>query len=810
MLTHPPDRLVRPEVTAEDVGQRFAPLPLAEKAPLALVLYGEHNGLAVRQAVQQAEETLTALALDYEILVIKGKEGKHIVRAAQKGLPRTPCVYYVADDSPGGYAGALATGLTISQCPRVAVTDGSVDLAALAYLVPLAGRFPVVCGYRQGRGGSPLRGVLSLGFSTLARFLLGTGVRDCGGAAALSVFHRSALRDLLPRSQGALAPAEVLARARRLGLPVAEAPVPGIDKPTASPRPGCRAVCGTLAALLRFWWSRVQFSGGDAAPVRKTGLLWGLVLMLLTGWVLFPDLKRPLQDPDEGRQAEIPREMLAHGDLLRPRMLGQPYYEKPPLQYWLTAGAYTAFGIHTWSARLVPTCAAWLTVLLTYLWARRALGSRPAFLGGLVVALSPGFVILGRTVVLDSLLAACVSAAWFLAHTAVGRSALRRRWWLASALACGLGILAKGPVALVLVAGPVFAYQFLTATAARPRFLAWAAYGAVALGVAAPWYIAMTLRDPEFVSQFFWKANVLRYVQPFDHQQPWWFYLPILFGATLPWSFLWPWLAYFLLGRDPRLARLRQPALGFAGLAAAWCLAFYSLAGCKSPPYLAPVFAPLALLVGTCLDAILFQSASLGWRGLDFARHVLPRRSTVTVLLVLFGCFVAGGVLGWQAPWTALVGGAGTMVALAAWWRWGRGLRPWLAWTACATATLALLVFGVRDLMAGYAARHSPAGVQRLIRGWPGCADCPVVCYGRQWPSALFYFRREHMTFYGEESLAALETYVRTEPQVIVLIESGPLLDGFLRAVPDSVQVAVPPPQGKGQLTAVVVRQRSR
>jgi dolichol-phosphate mannosyltransferase len=769
------------------------------------VLYGDHNGEAVRRMVGRAEEALAEMSLDYEVLVIGGSEGKHIIRAAQKGLPRTPCVYYLANDCPGGYAGALEAGLTTSPCHLVVVTNGSLDFRALAYLIPLAKQYPVVCGYRCESRGSLLARALSWGFSALARCLLGTRIRDCGAAEVVSIFHRPALCDIVPGSRPACAPAEVLCRARQLGLPIAEAPVACTEEPEPA-RPSGR----TLAAALRFWWSQVQFPAPRAAPARKGAWLWGLLLMLLTSWVLFPDLKRSLQDPDEGRQAEIPREMLAHADLLVPRMQGVPYYEKPPLQYWLTAGAYSVFGVHTWSARLVPTSAAWWTVLLTFLWGRRALGSRPALVSGLILALSLGFVMLGRTVVLDSLLATCVTAAWYTAHTAVSQPRLRWRFWLASAVMCGLGILVKGPVALVLLAVPVFIYQALTATAPRPRCGAWAAYVALAVGVAAPWYVAMAVRDPDYANQFFWKANVLRYVSPFDHQQPWWFYLPILFGATLPWSFLWPSLAYFLLSRNPRLAALRRPALGFAGLAAAWCLAFYSLSGCKSPPYLAPLFAPLALLTGTCLDALLFEPGALQCRRLDFARQALPRRCTVIMLLLLLGCFVAAGVLGWQGRWTVVVGCALTIVVIAAWWCYGRGLRPSLKWAACAAATLALLVLGVRGLMTWYAARHSPAGAQRLIRGWPGCADCPVVCYGRQWPSALFYFRREHLGFFGEDGLAALEEYLRAQPQAIVLVESGPLLDGFLRTVPDSLEAAVPPTPSQGQLTAVVVRQRSR
>jgi dolichol-phosphate mannosyltransferase len=760
------------------------------------------------RAIAQAEASLIRLGRDYEILVT-GAENTALAFSSEASPD--PHVRYPSCPGPDGYAAALSTARAVSRHPLIAVTNGTVDLSALDYLVPLAERYGVVCGYRVDRSEGVCRRCLALGYNGLARLFLGTRVRDCGSGPAVSVFQRAALAEILPESQGFFASAEIFARARRRGLTVAEAPVCCVGRPAGKLRVGWRDIRRILRDGLLFWWSGVQFPGQQpAARAPQTSWLLGLMLMLVASLVLFPKLNQPLLDPDEGRQVEIPREMLAHKDMLLPRVDGGPYYEKPPLQYWLTAGAYRVFGVSSRSARLVPASAAWLAVLLTYLWGRRALGNRGAFLGALGLCLTPGFVVLGRTVVLDSLLATCVLAAWFAAEAAVRRSPWRWRWWLVSALCCGLGILAKGPVALVLLVPPVGVYQYLTPTAARPCWRHWAVYVSVALGLAAPWYVSMAWREPDYVGQFLWRANVLRYVAAFDHEEPWWFYAPILFALTFPWSLLWPALGYFLASRDNRLAVLRNPALGFCACAMGWCLLFYSLSGCKSPPYLAPCLPTLALLLGTCVDAVLFRRIGQQNRYLSQVRQALPRWAAAGVLAVAAVCYLGVAVLGWQDYRLALCKLALVAAAAVLWLRYGMRLRPMAAWGACALATLALVTFIGRDLGRAYASRRTPALMARLIPRGLRTRGCPVVMYGRHWASASFYFRREMVQYFDVPQRPALVEFLLQQPQALVLVESGPLLDGLLGALPAALQLEVHRPERAGQVALVAVRQQQK
>jgi hypothetical protein len=328
------------------------------------------------------------------------------------------------------------------------------------------------------------------------------------------------------------------------------------------------------------------------------------------------------------------------------------------------------------------------------------------------------------------------------------------------------------------------------------------------LVVAAPWYTVMALREPDFLKQFLWKNNIVRFVVPFDHEQPWWFYVPVLFAATLPWSLLWPWLAYFLVSRKRRVRRLRVPGLGFCGLAAGWSLLFYSVSGCKSPPYLAPVFSPLALMLGCCADAILFRRAGRCDSYLSRAQQILPRRATFLVLGLSLGCYSATGLFGWQG-WKLTVGETTvTALALVAWGHWSRWARPSVAWSVCALATLALVAVAARDLGIGFGKRHSLSSIVRIARRWPESEGYPVVSYRRTWLSALFYLRREDVRVFEERERADLVRFLHKAPATFVLVESGPPLNDLLDALPESLESIVHLPEREGQAALIVVRQR--
>lgn len=344
---------------------------------------------------------------------------------------------------------------------------------------------------------------------------------------------------------------------------------------------------------VRLLWQRTLFPGtADADSRIRIGSL--LILVALPALLLYPCMQFHLLDPDEGRYAEIPREMLARGEWIVPHLQGEPYLDKPPLLYWLVMLSYSIFGVHEWAARLIPALAVHGTILTTYLFGRFRLGERVAFRGALLLSLAPGLIGMGRLLTMDSLLTLWVTLGLMAGWGARGAS---RSHWILCAIACGLGVLTKGPVAIVLVIAPLVIFRWLHSEPQR-SVRDWLAFAAVILAINLPWYVAIALRRPEFGLYFFFQHNLQRFLAPFDHLEPVWYYLPIVLGGLLPGTFLlWRWTREMLSG-DSAIAARRSPELGFVLLAGGWCVLFFTLSGSKLPTYVMPAFPMLCLALG--------------------------------------------------------------------------------------------------------------------------------------------------------------------------------------------------------------------
>ena len=167
----------------------------------------------------------------------------------------------------------------------------------------------------------------------------------------------------------------------------------------------------SLSAWPTFLWSRVLFPGASPHDSERVHVASLLILLFVPALLLYPCLSFPLFEPDESRYAEIPREMLQHGDWITPRLQGEPYLEKPPLLYWITAVSFQLFGVHDWAARLPPALAVHGTILVLYFLGRRGFGEAAAFRGALMLSLAPGFVSIGRLLIIDGVLTFCTTLA---------------------------------------------------------------------------------------------------------------------------------------------------------------------------------------------------------------------------------------------------------------------------------------------------------------------------------------------------------------------------------------------------------------
>jgi 4-amino-4-deoxy-L-arabinose transferase-like glycosyltransferase len=307
--------------------------------------------------------------------------------------------------------------------------------------------------------------------------------------------------------------------------------------------------------------------------------------------------QRALVRPDEGRYAEIPREMVASGDWLTPRLNEFKYFEKPALQYWATAAGYKLFGESEWTARLWPALTGFLSVLLAGWTGRRLWGPLAGHLAAAILASSLLFVVLGHLITLDMGLSFFLQLAWtaFLFAQNDERS-VSRRWMLLAWGAAALAVLSKGLVALVLLGAALVGYTLLNRDLWPWKRLAPLPGLLLFLLIAAPWFVAVSLANPEFPQFFFIHEHFERFLSTVHRRdEPGWYFFAVYALGALPWSLL---LVHTLLKSWSQGTAGRFSADRFLLVWILSSFAFFSVSSSKMAPYILPVFPALALLGG--------------------------------------------------------------------------------------------------------------------------------------------------------------------------------------------------------------------
>ena len=471
-----------------------------------------------------------------------------------------------------------------------------------------------------------------------------------------------------------------------------------------------------------------------ARASRRTAAIAALLIAVV--WLGALGL-RGLFSPDEGRYAEIPREMLASGDWVTPRMNGLKYFEKPPLQYWATAAAYALFGENEWSARLWPALAGLAAALAAAWSAARVFSPRAGLVAGVVLASSWAYVLAGQYLTLDMSLTGLlgVALALFVAAQHDGADARLRRRAMLCAWACvALALLTKGLVALVL---PGFAVVAYVVVQRDPRLLLRLHLGGgllVMLALTLPWFALVQSRNPEFFQFFFIEEHFRRFTVPGHNRPgPWWYFIPVGVLGMLPWTVA----ALVAMGRAakpgaaPSAPDARAKPFHPERFLLAWALAifvFFSISRSKLPAYVLPAFPALAMLAGlelarggrrvqyACAASMLLVGVALlallpqlqGWR--KFGAVASELDAADNWLWAAAGVVAAGGA---AMAWAARAGRSGAVLA-------GAAASSLMAW---------LLAFGFMHRVAdGYSA-------QRLVqdRMGVGAAQRPFA------PEVPFY-----------------------------------------------------------------------
>ncbi|HEV2685387.1 MAG TPA: glycosyltransferase family 39 protein [Actinomycetota bacterium] len=428
-----------------------------------------------------------------------------------------------------------------------------------------------------------------------------------------------------------------------------------------------------------------------------------MAILLAFALIWFANLdSRRLVHPDEGRYAEIPREMAVTGDWVTPRLDGLKYFEKPALQYWITAAAYKAFGIHPWTARLWPALAGFLGVMFI-----GYVGSR---LGGATLGLYSAAALGGclwysgnaHILTLDAGLTLWMTiglGAFFIAQRAA-EPAHRRAWMWTAWSALALATLSKGLIGIVLPGAALITYSIATRDWALWRRLHLVSGFVVFLAIAGPWFVVVSVSNPGFFDFFFVHEHFTRFLTS-EHRRTgaWWYFVPILLVGLLPWVVVF----FATLPRTWMLAPQETNGFSWPRFALVWSaviFVFFSASGSKLPSYILPIFPALALTIG-------WQLATLSEATL--ARLTLP-------LVVAFAALTIGALVGYPAivariadarqpagpllaygPWIQAGLGLSVVGGAAGWWWLRSGRRT----TAVLTVALSALA-GAQVVLTGY------------------------------------------------------------------------------------------------------------
>lgn len=347
-------------------------------------------------------------------------------------------------------------------------------------------------------------------------------------------------------------------------MPIAESRVSVVSEPSGTP-----------------WWRDI--------------LLLTALLGLVFGFALG---HRALWHPDEGRYVEIPREMVQSGDYVTPRLNGVKYFEKPVLFYWLQAGAIKVFGLKEWAMRLWPVLFAIMGCLAVYAAGRKLYDRRTGLLAAAVLATTPLYYFLGRTVTLDMAVASLLTLALlaFLLGTREPAGPSRRNYFWAFYALAALATLTKGLIGIVIPAMVIGTWILILNEWRLLKSIYLPSGLILFLLIAAPWHLAASNANPEFAHFYFIHEHFQRYLSKVhDRYQPAWFFIPVLIAGFFPWT---AYLAQAFRQSLPVSWRARQENREGLYLLL-WVLLpfiFFSISDSKLIPYILPIMPPLALL----------------------------------------------------------------------------------------------------------------------------------------------------------------------------------------------------------------------
>jgi 4-amino-4-deoxy-L-arabinose transferase-like glycosyltransferase len=561
---------------------------------------------------------------------------------------------------------------------------------------------------------------------------------------------------------------------------------------------------------------------------------WLIALgVLILVW--FANLEyRTLIKPDEGRYAEIPREMVVSGDWVTPRLNELKYFEKPPLQYWATATAYTLFGEQQWTSRLWTALTGFAGILLVWLAGLKLFGRETANYAALILSSSLLYVLMAHINTLDmgvtffitlGILGFALAQAGYgnlenrreqrgiqgaaeraTRHTdGVGkeRASMQRgspdaqqvikasrNWMLVAWAGLALAVLSKGLMGIVLPGAALFIYCVVQRDFSVLKRMHWLPGLALFFAIVAPWFYLVMQANPEFFERFFIYEHYTRFTtKDLGRYQPWHYFIPILLVGALPWTVT---LFDSLRRGLSRVAAGQFHAERFLLIWAVFIYVFFSISGSKLPSYLLPMFPALALLMAGRIVAM--RPRTLFWQ-------VLP------ALLMPVALAAIGILMGQLAdtpnqaelyphyqPWlfvTAAVALFGLTLGLRWLWR-GNKLPGVLAISLAGLLTAQIGLSGYESIARERSAKHIALAIQTEVT--PEIPFYSVLTYEQ---TLAFYLKHTFTLVQYQDEMAY---GIQQEPQryISTLAEFASAWKGQPRALAIMPSYAYPQVQQLG------------
>ena len=490
---------------------------------------------------------------------------------------------------------------------------------------------------------------------------------------------------------------------------------------------------------------------------------FALVLAALVLFVYFFGLgSYALIDPDEGRYAEIAREMLESGDYVTPRLNYVKYFEKPVLHYWMTAISFGVLGQNEFAARLAPVLCALGGIGLTFMLGRQMWGFRSAVYAAAILSTSLLWFAIARLNILDMtvsfFITLSVAGFWMGTRNA---SPGDRRYLFLFYVGMALATLSKGLIGIVLPGGIAFWYILLTR---RWKLIARSLYCpgiAVFFLLAVPWFWAVCRVNDDFFHFFFVQEHLLRYMtQIHDRYEPFWYFVPVLIGGLMPWAGLLPDMFRMIFFADPQ-GRLSEKA-GITGCAKSFFLGiwfavpfvFFSLSSSKLVPYIVPCLPPLALLGGRALTLIADGNGKHGKCFAVLNGILLLLTALVGVVYSLMDNKLGSAVL---LPYTLPAVFSLLALAFACGWFYFRGAYKMMVDACCVLAFVNVVTFSQGFALKAGLDSYKAAAAQ--IREHTGTDDVVVVGYRDPVQGLGFYLKRRIVLaeYFGELRFGALQ-----------------------------------------------------